>query len=49
MDRIGNTNKAKRVVVENPVQRYHFLSSNKLEDNITKEYRKKVCIEGRFT
>jgi hypothetical protein len=48
VDRIGNTNKGKRVV-ENPVQRYHFLSSNNLEDDVTKEYRERVCIEGRST
>lgn len=35
MDKIGNTNKAERVVVENPVQRYHLLVSNKRVDDIT--------------
>jgi len=47
VDRIGNTNKVKRVAVEKPVQRYHFLSSSKLEDDITKEHMETVCIEGR--
>lgn len=49
MDRIGNTNKAERVVVENPVQRYHLLLSNKREDDITKEYRETVFTEGTST
>jgi hypothetical protein len=49
MDKIGNIHKAKRVVVENPVQRYHLINSNKLEDDITKEYRETMCKEGRST
>jgi len=49
VDKIGKTNKAKRVVVEDPVQRYHLLSSHKLEDDITKEYRETVCTEVRST
>jgi hypothetical protein len=49
MDRIGNTNKAERVVVENPVQRYQLLLSNKWEDDIMKEYRETICSEGRST
>jgi hypothetical protein len=49
MDKRGNIYKAKRVVVENPVQRYHLLSSNKLEDDITKECRETVYKEGRST
>jgi hypothetical protein len=49
VDRIVHTNKAKRVVVENPVQRYHLLRSNEWEDDIMQDYREKVCIGGRST